>query len=273
MWKHINEPGFIELFDDLGAVFQELEIDHYLIGAIARDYWYGKENLTSRISRDVDFAVLMPGKDTYQLVRDALKNKDYNESKQNAFVMISPLGIQVDLLPFGQIEIDDAVVLEAQGMTSVKVNGFKEVYKSGTEDTDIAEKHVFKAATLSAIVLLKLISYDDRPEHREKDPKDIAGIIRDFFHISSELIYTQHNNLFTGLEELELTDISAIVIGREIKKICIDNASLNKRIESILTREIEKNETSLFLRKMQEETSTDIEQMRSWLQKILDGFT
>ncbi len=34
-----------------------------------------------------------------------------------------------------------------------------------------------KAATLPAIVLLKLIAYDDRPEHRIKDPGDIAGII------------------------------------------------------------------------------------------------
>ena len=67
--------------------------------------------------------------------------------------------------------------------------------------------------------------------------------------------------------------IAAVVIGREMKKICLNNTSLNKRIEGILKREVEKNETSLFLRKMQEETATDIEQMRSWLQKVLNGFT
>jgi predicted nucleotidyltransferase len=271
MWKHINEPGFKELFDDVGAVFLELEIDHYLIGAIARDYWYGKEKLKSRISRDVDFAVLMPGKEIYQRVRETLKNKGFTETKQNAFAMKSPLGIQLDLLPFGQIEIDDAIVLEAQGMTSIKMNGFSEVYKAGTKDTDIGAKYVFKVATLPAIVLLKLISYDDRPEHRDKDPKDIAGILRNFFHLQSELIYTQHANLFTGSEDLELADISAMVIGREIKKLCIDNAGLNKRIENILITEIQKNETSLFLRKMQEETDTNIEQMQHWLQRVLDG--
>jgi predicted nucleotidyltransferase len=162
-------------------------------------------------------------------------------------------------------------VLEAQGMTSIKMNGFSEVYKAGTKDTDIGAKYVFKVATLPAIVLLKLISYDDRPEHRDKDPKDIAGILRNFFHLQSELIYTQHANLFTGSEDLELADISAMVIGREIKKLCIDNAGLNKRIENILITEIQKNETSLFLRKMQEETDTNIEQMQHWLQRVLDG--
>lgn len=273
MLKDINDKELEELFALLGEVFHAYKIDYYLIGAIARDYWYKKGQLQSRISRDVDFAVLIPAKEEYEQVRTALQHKGFTETKQNAFVLISTSSIQIDLLPFGDIEIDDSVVLEGEGMTSIKVNGFKEVYQAGTEETDIADKYSFKAATLSSIVLLKLISYDDRPERRGKDPRDIAGIIRDFFHLQSGLIYDHHSDLFIKDNDLELTDISALVIGREMKKICLDNAVLRNRVEKILSEEIRKGQTSPFLRRMQEETSFDIEMMKMWLEKLLIGLT
>jgi predicted nucleotidyltransferase len=137
----------------------------------------------------------------------------------------------------------------------------------------MADNYSFKAATLSSIVLLKLISYDDRPERRGKDPRDIAGIIRDFFHLQSELIYEHHSDLFIKDDDLELTDISAIVIGREIKKICSNNTALCNRIEKMLSDEIRKNQISPFLRQMQKETSSDIELMKMWLEKLLMGLT
>lgn len=77
----------------------------------------------------------------------------------------------------------------------------KYLVRSGTEETDMADNYSFKAATLSAIILLKLISYDDRPERSGKDPRDIAGIIRDFFHLQSELIYEQHVDLLVDLKK------------------------------------------------------------------------
>jgi hypothetical protein len=67
--------------------------------------------------------------------------------------------------------------------------------------------------------------------------------------------------------------ISALVIGREMKKTCINNPALCNRIEKILSAEIKKGQTSSFLRNMQEETSSDIELMKMWLEKMLMGFT
>lgn len=272
MWQHINDKELKDLFELLGEVFLASELDYYLIGAIARDYWYKKGQLQSRVSRDVDLAVLVPVKEKYQHIRDVLKTRGFAETKQNAYVLISPSGIQIDLLPFGDIEIDDAVILKGHGMTSIKVNGFKEVYQAGTKETDMAVHYPFKAATLSSIVLLKLISYDDRPERRGKDPRDIAGIIRDFFHLQSELIYEHYNQLFIEDQELELEEISAIVIGSEIKKTCKENITLCERIEKIISDEIEKGQASQFLRNMREETSFDMERMKIWLEKLLLGF-
>ena len=110
--------------------------------------------------------------------------------------MLTPDGIQVDIFPFGEIEIDDAVEIAGEGLTSIKVNGFKEVYQSGTEELETQTGHFFKVASLPAIVLLKLIAFDDRPEKRMKDALDIASILDHFFDLQADLIYEKHNDLF-----------------------------------------------------------------------------
>ena len=64
-----------------------------------------------------------------------------------------------------------------------------------------------------------------------------------------------------------------MVIGREMKKVCVDNHTLCTRIKNILADEIKKGQASPFLRRMQEETSFDIEMMKIWLEKLLKGFS
>jgi predicted nucleotidyltransferase len=75
-----------------------------------------------------------------------------------------------------------------------------EVYKSGTTELTLQTGHHFNIATLPSIVLLKLIAFDDRPENRFKDPRNIINIILHFFDLQAELIYSQHSDLFAGDE-------------------------------------------------------------------------
>ena len=135
------------------------------------------------------------------------------------YVLFSPNGHQVDILPFGAIEIDEKVQIKGTGLTSISVNGFSEVYNSGTAEVQLDTGHHFKVASLSSIVLLKLIAYDDRPEQRAKDGRDVGSIIEHYFELQAEHIYEHHADLFTETEkDIELQDIGATVIGREIKR-------------------------------------------------------
>lgn len=178
----IREGELKEAFDALEEAFAVTGTDYYIIGALARDVWYSRGSKTFRQTKDVDFAVLVGSNDDYNAVKQYLKeNKKFIDSKENSFVMHTPAGVQVDILPFGAVEIDDAVNFAGAGLTSIKLNGFKEVYDSGTAEVKMETGHNFKIATLPSLVLLKLISYDDRPEQRTKDPRDIANIIAPFF--------------------------------------------------------------------------------------------
>lgn len=225
-----------------------------------------------RQTKDVDFAVLVASTEAYEAVRNRLKDHRFVSTRENAFVMISPQGIQVDLLPFGTIAIDEGVELVGEGMTSIRVNGFSEVYKAGTAEAGISTAHVFKAAILPAIVLLKFIAYDDRPEQRQKDAGDIAGIIGHFFDLQSELIYDNHHDFFLeDKPELELEYVSTVVIGREIRQIIKGNTALLEMMVNILSTHIDKGRRSGFIQQMVLETKKPVDGMKVWLEGIRKG--
>jgi predicted nucleotidyltransferase len=267
----IRQGELREVFDALEQAFSVVGIDFYLIGALARDVWYSKEDKVFRTTKDVDFAVLVGSQKEYEDLKAHLiaQNKFHN-IRENSFVMLTPLGVQVDILPFGEIEIDDGTKLEGIGLANIKVNGFMEVYQSGTEQVQIETGHHFKIATLPAIALLKFIAFDDRPEHRLKDARDIANIFMHFFDLQTELIYEQHSDLFGG-EDLSLEEIAAIVIGREIRKIIGHNENLLIRFQGIITGLLEKQENSAFIRNVVSEAGSTVVHALSLLKKLLTG--
>ncbi len=66
--------------------------------------------------------------------------------------MFAPGGVQIDILPFGEIAVDDSIDFKGQGLTSIKVIGFAEVYQTGTAEVQLLTGHNFKIATLSSII-------------------------------------------------------------------------------------------------------------------------
>ena len=261
------------VFDALEEAFNKLSIDFYLIGAIARDIWYAKGNAISTGTKDVDFAVFIANLEDYNLLKTFLvSQKNFVESKINPFVFISPEGLVVDILPFGEMEIDNSVQITAEGLTSIRVNGFKEVFESGTEKLELETGHAFEVATLPSIVLLKLISYDDRPEHRLKDPGDIASIILNYFDLQSDNIYDNHTDLFDDAD-FTLQKAGARIIGREIKTIIESNTDLKQRITDILLGHINQADESLFIRNMQTGDDFVLSVAVDWLNEILKGIT
>lgn len=238
-----------EVFDAVEEACKQLNIDFFVIGALARDIWYAKEVRSSRATKDIDFAVYVGDEEQFQNLKAYLKDyKGFVDSKNNSFVMISANGTQVDILPFGGIEIDSDVWVKGEGLTNIRVNGFMEVYNDGTKSIELETGHSFSVASLESIVLLKFISFDDRPEHRAKDPGDIADIILNYFSISADMIYDNYAHLFE--EEKSLEQLSAEVIGIKIGEICGTNPQLHKRLLNIIDKHIQLVEKSNFVRAM-----------------------
>ena len=233
---HIREGELKEEFDALEAAFDATGIDYYLIGALARDVWFARGNKKFTATRDVDFAVLVGSEQNYQQLKDYLKEHyQYTESGGNDFVMISPDKKQIDLLPFSEIAGNESLSVDWNGRVTDSMPGLAEVYHTATADVRMETGHHFKIATLPAIVLLKLISFDDRPEKRPKDPGDIATIIEYYFDLMADHIYSHHADEFRDeLDTRTLQQISAKIIGKEINSICAANRPLIDRCIGII---------------------------------------
>ncbi len=232
-----QNPQLSEMLTALERGLKKFDIDFYLVGAVARDLWMSAihDIPASRITGDIDFAIFINDKGTYENLKKYLIDiEGFSPYKGNAFVLIWKSFIQVDLLPFGEIEDkNDSVKVEGSGLTSINKPGFKEVYDDGLPEVELEEIHKFKFCTLPGIVILKLLAWQDRPEIRGDDIKDVSNILKHFFNMYVEEIYENHNDLF-GDDNLDLHLIAARVMGREMNKISKRSDVLYNRIKNLL---------------------------------------
>lgn len=234
-----QQPEISEMLTALERGLAKFKVDFYLVGAVARDVWMSGINKIEprRTTGDIDFAVFINNIETYDELREHLINEEgFFPYKGNNFVLIWKGRTQVDLLPFGAIEDENGrVTTNGIGLTNISLQGFTEIYEEGLPQLNLEDEHQFKFCTLPGIVLLKMIAFDDRPEHRRDDIKDISDILNHFFDMYDEEIWANHSDLF-GEEEIELKELAARVMGREIKKIAKRNPKLQDRVISILER-------------------------------------
>jgi predicted nucleotidyltransferase len=234
-----QQPYISEMLTALEKGLNKYNIDFYLVGAVARDVWMTAINdiPPSRVTGDIDFAVFINDKNTYADLREYLIHVEgFIPYKGNGFVLKWKNIIQIDLMPFGEIEAKPSnVTVEGTGLTSLNMPGFKEIYDSGLPEAELEEKHRFKFCTLPGIVLLKLLAFQERPEIRRDDIKDISKIIKHFFDMYADEIYEKHNDLF-GDKDINLNWIAARVLGRDMGKIAQLNEALFLRIKKILKK-------------------------------------
>ena len=229
------QPEVAEMLTALQRGLTKFKIDFYLIGAVARDVWMnGINNITPRrTTGDIDFAVFISKIGVYEnLIEYLIENENFQPYKGNAYVLIWNNSTEVDLLPFGAIE-DENAKLSGLGLANINLQGFAEVYEIGLPTIDLEGKNQFKFCTLPGIVLLKLIAWDDRPEARRDDIKDICDILNHFFSMYDNEIWENHSDLFSE-ENADLNHIAARVMGREMSKIAKKNEALFERINKIL---------------------------------------
>lgn len=262
--------GLKQPLEEISTACKALEINFFIVGAVARNIWLTTNDESPSGTKDVDFGVFVPDVSTYNKLKKSLvEGYDYTQSRENGFCLFTPEGIQVDLLPFGEIEEDKEVVIEGVGLTSIQLDGFKEVFEKGTVEVAIGEE-IYKSCSIAGIVILKMIAYDDRPDRRLKDIEDIDSICHNYPTLEDDHIWLKHNDLYDS--ELEHFEIGMIVLGREMKMLMTDNEILRNRIIQIIDKaiELDSNVIKHMIKNPSEET---IDMKRSVLEHIKRGLT
>ncbi|SHN13787.1 hypothetical protein [Flavobacterium xinjiangense] len=270
-----QQPHISEMLTALEKGLNKYNIDFYLVGAVARDVWMTAINdiPPSRVTGDIDFAVFINDKNTYADLREYLINVEkFIPYKGNGFVLKWKNIIQIDLMPFGEIEAKPSnITVEGTGLTSLNMPGFKEIYDSGLPEAELEEKHRFKFCTLPGIVLLKLLAFQERPEIRRDDIKDISKILKHFFDMYADEIYENHNDLF-GDKDINLHWIAARVLGRDMGKIARLNEALFLRTRKILKKNTIDIHSSDIAKIMAEFFQNTIEENVKLLEQVKIGY-
>lgn len=166
---------------------------------------------------------------------EALATGDFVAHEREAIKLLYRQAIEVDLLPFGEIEnLDRETRIEKSRPFIMDVPGFREVLPAAEQVT--IEGLTIRVCSLEGIVLLKIIANADNPS-RTKDITDIEHIVNVYFELNDARIYEEFNDVFElyDAEEVDyLQLVSARVIGRIMGRLLSDSLALRQRMLDIL---------------------------------------
>ncbi|WP_426672097.1 hypothetical protein ACPPVU_12785 [Mucilaginibacter sp. McL0603] len=241
---NLIQPAIAEMLKAFEATLKKFNIDFYVVGAVARDIQLG-EYITARKTNDVDIAIRVGNEKQYSVLKHALTDSgDFVAHTSEAIKLFYKGAIELDLLPFGDIEDDNREIkLHDPKLFIINMPGFKEVYPFAKE-IEFENLGSLKICSLEGLVFLKLMAYGDNPS-RTKDIADIDHILINFFDINETAVYNDHYDLMErypteNRDYLHL--VGAHAIGRQLRKFILKDKSLHDRI----TKTLQKRPTSLW---------------------------
>lgn len=234
-YKDLAIPYFKEVFQVADEVLTKHDIPYYLIGASAIALELLKQGVKPlRGTKDIDFAIMVSSEEEYDSILSSFEEKGFGKVEAPWTIRHPELNVVVDLLPFGTIEDNFTVNFPKKG-ADLHVLGFSEVLEE-TLQVEI-EENIANIPSLHGMVILKLVSWSDRPEKRGNDPYDILKIIEHYFDLFDEEIYEDHNDLFDENEFNQL-QISARVLGRKAGSTLNKSEQLEERVLKVLNENI-----------------------------------
>jgi predicted nucleotidyltransferase len=245
-YKELSIPYFKEAFDTIDEVMVLHGVHYYLIGVTAVDLKLLEQGFTpSRGTKDIDFAVMVSTLGEYQSIIDSLTERGFNKVKAPWTVYHPTYNLVVDILPFGQIEQQDTVQFNER-YTDLHVLGFKEVLSEPVES--IIEEKIVRMPSFPGMVVLKLVSWNDRPEERDNDLYDILRIIDKYFEFNFDEIVEHHYDTFPD-GDLDRLIVAARVLGRNARRFLKNSVNLESRVLLVLKNNLMDAENSTIARK------------------------
>lgn len=231
-------PWFKDVFTHVDTACKELGIPLYLIGAQARHFHWAEEGIKpGRGTMDIDFAIMLPDMLVYDTLIDKLIESGFRKVTEPYRIIYDKTNTVVDLLPFGQVE-EKGTVTFTDRKTELSVIGLKEVLeapnvKSLDEETEV------QVTPLAGLIILKLISYYEKPE-RTRDLDDIHEILINYFDVNQNRFYEEHTDMLEEfLGDNFIVEAGSWLAGYDIGKVLNKNQHLKELILRILQRELD----------------------------------
>lgn len=175
-----------ETLKALNSVLEEMGMPLYVVGATARDMAMIllDENPSKRKTLDLDVAIAIPDWSVYDLVTGKMVDNGFE--KQAAKQKFRYKGLEdgvsyeVDLVPFGDVAIDEKILWRPNGMPEMSVKCFNDVMAHAA-DVIIGGDCNVKIAPLAGQFLIKLDAWCDRHDRTFKDADDMMYILENYY--------------------------------------------------------------------------------------------
>lgn len=234
------DTGTVEVLRAIKEVAESLQINFFVVGASARDiileHCYNAS--PRRGTRDIDIGVEVADWDEFQMLSEKLiaTGKFVNGKEEQRFIFNK---IPIDIMPFGLISDENKnIAWPPEHVMIMNMQGFEEAYRNAITVRISSEPNLdIKVPTLPGLALMKLISWKDRAEGKQKDAKDILFIMENYYNAGNdERLYDQYSYM---LEEssFDATEAGARLLGRDMAQIA-DQDTLDEVME-ILSCETE----------------------------------
>ncbi len=241
----VTDEIVIKLLTAVIPALNTAGIDYFAVGAFARDVTMLAKGYTyapARKTKDVDLAVMVGSLDEFEKLKAVIGAlADFTPHEKEPFRFVFQNAYDIDFLPFGEIVNEKGQVeLLAKKAFTLEMPGFNLV-QPYTETVETEEGLTLNVSSLSGIVLLKLLAWQDRPS-RDKDIQDIEYILKNFMYLHLEEINGEE--LFDLYEdEVKLFDqlVSARFVGRQMGLMLKGDRDLGKRVQQLLEEESNKS--------------------------------
>jgi predicted nucleotidyltransferase len=188
-----------------------------LIGASALELLISSDS-SGRVTSDADAIVSVRTWDDYEALRHSLEARGFRRGRA-PHQMFSPEGGEIDLIPFGEDIVVGHQIIWPNG-ARMSALGLAEALETATPEI-IEGDFTLDVVRASTFVLLKLISYQDRPADRRRDVADIV-VMCEQYESESDRRY-EVDAVVDGIR-VSFDHAGAFVLGRDIREVARDNS-------------------------------------------------
>jgi len=218
--QHPLDEQTASLLLRLAVTANKQGIDMLLVGAYAREVlFYHVHGIETSISTmDTDISVHVSDWDSFHRLRTALDLVNFEIKDLVEKIVDKASGKEVDLIPFGPVAGADALLKWPNDGPTWNVMGFDEALGASLAiplQTAEGETVSVPMVTISSLVMLKIMSFYDRPKERVRDVRDIGFVIRHYLDAGNrERLLLQP--ALVALAAQKPDEAAAVLLGQDI---------------------------------------------------------
>lgn len=216
----------IEIVRLVVTAAESLEIPAFIVGATARDIIFGHV-YNVRIYRettDIDFGVAVENWEQFErLKRRLIETEEFRADSKAEHRLWRGRGtdeMKIDITPYGDVESPAGqIAFPPDGDFVMNTNGFAEAYEDSLI-VSLTDELKVRVVSPAGLVVLKFISYNDRPHVRLRDLQDIWFSMKNFLEADNEKrLYEGRDSDLLENEDFDLRTVGARLLGRDMAKL------------------------------------------------------